>query len=356
MQMHLHPTRREALTASDTALTRWSLETNPATILAQMTIPPGSLFSYWYTPNAHLHTTGGITGSPDGVLFAHRHLPPQEPTYWNVEPFIDWRQWDDFSLARVGSEPYGGISSPVCSPDGRWLVVENIEKLEWLCLLNWQTGEMLSKHAIRGSCMTSLAFDPTSTYVAGVLCSYDGDAILQLWRLGPAEQVVPRPPEEYWPTHETIPQDEVFGSTALTLLYEEWDRRGFEWPNEYLAHAPGYVAFSPDSHMLLFSLHSTIGVGGFALAAFEVPSCELLWSTRHEAQSAGQPIFSPGSSTVLVPMQDGSILAYNAEDGALIQRLATSLNEPVQALAFDHDGKTLWLATEEKLVQFQSQG
>jgi hypothetical protein len=55
-------------------------------------------------------------------------------------------------------------------------------------------------------------------------------------------------------------------------------------------------------------------------------------------------------------MQDGSILVYSAEDGALMQRLATGLGEPVQALAFDHDGKTLWLATEEKLVQFQSQG
>ncbi len=41
MQMHLHPTRREALTASDTALTRWSLETNPATLLscAEITLP-----------------------------------------------------------------------------------------------------------------------------------------------------------------------------------------------------------------------------------------------------------------------------------------------------------------------------
>jgi hypothetical protein len=27
--------------------------------------------------------------------------------------------------------------------------------------------------------------------------------------------------------------------------------------------------------------------------------------------------------------------------------------EPIQALAFDHDGRTLWLATEEMLVAYQ---
>ena len=50
------------------------------------------------------------------------------------------------------------------------------------------------------------------------------------------------------------------------------------------------------------------------------------------------------------------MLVYHAEDGALIQRLPTGFNEPVQALAFDHDGKTLWLATEDQLVQYQLYG
>lgn len=35
-----------------------------------------------------------------------------------------------------------------------------------------------------------------------------------------------------------------------------------------------------------------------------------------------------------------------------MQRLPTHLGEPVQALAFDHDRKTLWLAAEERLVQY----
>jgi hypothetical protein len=109
--------------------------------------------------------------------------------------------------------------------------------------------------------------------------------------------------------------------------------------------------FSQRRRILLFSLHSSIEVGGCALVAFEMPSAKLLWSAQHEAQSSGRPIFSPGSSNVLVPMQDGSILAYNVEDGVLAQRLPSGLNEPIQALAFDHDGRTLWLATEEALVQ-----
>jgi len=55
-------------------------------------------------------------------------------------------------------------------------------------------------------------------------------------------------------------------------------------------------------------------------------------------------------------MQDGSLLAYDAENGELLQQLTTGLNEPIQSLAFDQDGRTLWLATEERLVQYLPQG
>jgi hypothetical protein len=51
-------------------------------------------------------------------------------------------------------------------------------------------------------------------------------------------------------------------------------------------------------------------------------------------------------------MQNGDLLVYRSEDGVVLQRLPTNLSEPVQALAFDHEGK-LWLATEERLVQYQ---
>ncbi|WP_201362020.1 hypothetical protein [Dictyobacter formicarum] len=50
-------------------------------------------------------------------------------------------------------------------------------------------------------------------------------------------------------------------------------------------------------------------------------------------------------------MQGNKLFLYRVEDGVLIQRLPSELDEPVQALAFDHDGRTLWLATEGALVQ-----
>jgi hypothetical protein len=50
------------------------------------------------------------------------------------------------------------------------------------------------------------------------------------------------------------------------------------------------------------------------------------------------------------------LLVYRAGDGALIQRLPTHLDGSVQALAFDHDDRTLWLATEDALTHFQPQG
>jgi hypothetical protein len=58
---------------------------------------------------------------------------------------------------------------------------------------------------------------------------------------------------------------------------------------------------------------------------------------------------------LLVPVQSGDLLVYRVEDGALVQWLPTNLGEPVQALAFDHDGRTLWLATEERMIQYQPQ-
>jgi WD40 repeat protein len=115
----------------------------------------------------------------------------------------------------------------------------------------------------------------------------------------------------------------------------------------------GTTAFTPDSRLVIFSYHIW---QGFELLAYEVVSGERLWLTSSDIEKIGPFIFSPDGSVLLVPAQSGDLLVYNAEDGALMQRLATGLGEPVQALAFDHDGKTLWLATEEKLVQFQSQG
>src|SRR5690348_5288212 len=92
MQLHLHPTRHEALTASDTVLTRWSLDTNPATILAQMSTAPESVFYHLYGYGSPRLTFGGVTGSPDGVLFAHQRLQP-EPFSSHDPCVLEWRTW-----------------------------------------------------------------------------------------------------------------------------------------------------------------------------------------------------------------------------------------------------------------------
>ena len=69
----------------------------------------------------------------------------------------------------------------------------------------------------------------------------------------------------------------------------------------------------------------------------------------------GEPLFHPDGNVLLLPERSGDLLVFDREKGALVQRLATDLGGPIQALAYDHDGKTLWLATEDQLVQYQPQ-
>src|SRR5260370_34847488 len=70
MLLHLHPTRREALTAGESTLTRWSLATNPAAKLVQISTAPCPLFDIVYLQDGRKATYGGVTGAPDGDLFA----------------------------------------------------------------------------------------------------------------------------------------------------------------------------------------------------------------------------------------------------------------------------------------------
>jgi WD40 repeat protein len=349
MLLYLHPTRHEALTASETAITRWSLDTNPAIILARFSTAPRSVFHFMYSQSGQRLIYGGVTGSPDGLLFAHEQL--KEDERWGTNPcVVEWRSFNDLLPVRASTVPHTAhkIGSLASAPDGRWLVLESAGRL---FLLNWQTGEVLSRHDTGVSYTNGLTFDATSTFVAGVF--WDEGGFLQLWQLDPAERFVSRPAVQDWQTHERAPQDYVSGSMALTLVYEDSDRAGIEWPDRYLADAPGWVKFSPDSRIVLFSLNSSIRGGGCALVAFEVPSGKLLWSVRHAVESSGEGIFSPDGRMLLLPERDGDLRLYRSEDGLLEQHLPIGLSEPVQALAFDHDGKTLWLATEDQLVQYQ---
>lgn len=353
MQLHLHPTRHEALTASGTALTRWSLDTNPATIMVQVTFAPGSLFSLVYDPDGRAQPYGGVTDSADGLLFALQQ--PQSRANWTEEaPVLEWRHWTDLSVARTTAflQVQSEIISLASSPDGRWLII-GPGAPERLFLLDWQTGEVMSHHDTGGNQTSGLTFDPTSTLVAA-FASHDNWGHCMLWRLEPAERAHERPQrKERWT--KDGPPDQISGSMALSLVHWELDRADIEWPYRDLADTACQAAFSPDSRMVIFN-PMNIGYSGFGLelVAYEVVSGRRLWCARRKEENAGPFILTPDGGVLFVPVQGGDVLVYRSEDGTLLQQLSTHLDEPVQALAFDHDGTTLWLATEGRLVQYQS--
>jgi hypothetical protein len=170
------------------------------------------------------------------------------------------------------------------------------------------------------------------------------------------ERFIPRPQGEKGLAQEASP-DEVNGSMALSVVHWELDRTGIAWSYRDLADSTCQIVFSPDSRMVIFSpMNSSSSGCGLELVAYAVPSGKRLWWTRQQAENSGAFLFSPDGQGVLVPMQSGDLHVYRSEDGTLLQQLSTHLDEPVQALAFDHDGTTLWLATKGQLVQYQSQG
>ncbi|GHO84397.1 hypothetical protein [Dictyobacter formicarum] len=193
MLLYLHPTRREAITASGTTLIRWSLTTNPATMLTQVSTAPAIFFEHLYDPGGRMHTFGGITRTPDGEFFALQQPWPLD-SHPHSPCVIEWRRWDNLSPPRTATVPNTGcpIRSMDCSLDSRWLVLDNDEHI---FLLDWHSGEVISRHFAGGYATSGLAFDPTSTFVAG-LSFADGGGCLKLWRLDPAERFVARPARE----------------------------------------------------------------------------------------------------------------------------------------------------------------
>lgn len=352
MKLYLHPTRHEALTSSTTAITRWSLATNPATILAQLSDVPESLYSPGYDPVGRLHI-GGITSSPDGRLFAHEFLNPaaelgQGPCV------LEWRTWDDLSQVRTIAVPGTRVqmTSLASSPDGRWLLLSSGSR-EQLFLLDWQTGEVLSQQYTFGSLISGLTFDPSSTIVAGLTC-HENRGRCVLWRLAPTERFVSQPGETRRPPPEPVMQEVASGGMALRVVHEALDRTGIAWPQRDLAETLCQTVFSPDSKLVFFNpMHLEYSGCGLELVAYEVNSGKRLWSICHERANTGSFILTPDGSFLLVPMEDNNLFVYRVADGMLEQRLPTGLNESIQALVYDHDGTTLWLATEEQLVRYQ---
>jgi hypothetical protein len=142
------------------------------------------------------------------------------------------------------------IKSLASSPDGRWLVL-GLGYAEQLFLLDWQTGEVMSHHAINAYAISGLTCDPSSTFVAGIF-SHQGGGALQLWRLDPAERFVPLPARKRWSTYEPVQQDYVSGTTALTLVHQGLDAGV---PGYDLEDIIGLAAFSPDSRLIIFGYH-----------------------------------------------------------------------------------------------------
>lgn len=263
---------------------------------------------------------------------------------------LEWRNWDDLLPARILTVPQASyeIRSLDSSPNGRWLVFENGDTL---ILLDWRSGEVISRHFANGYAASGLAFDPTSTFVAGL--SYaDAGGCLKLWRLDPAERFVPRPAREVWPSHTLVPRDEVYGNMALTLLHEDLDRTQIAWRERDLADTACSTTFNPDSRLVVFSLSSGYCECGMELVAYEVSTGKRRWCSRSEVRGVGPAVFTPDGCSLLVPIEGNEIALYRVEDGTLLQNLPLGLDEPVQALVFDHDSRTLWLATEEALVQY----
>src|SRR5262249_11307664 len=124
MKLFLPPTRREALTASATAIRRWSLQTNPATILAEFSTAPERLFTLMYDAGGRAIFMGEITDSPDDKFFALSPLQSREGHFTHPH-VIEWRSFDDLLPARSSEVPDLGpeVESLASSPDGRWLVI-----------------------------------------------------------------------------------------------------------------------------------------------------------------------------------------------------------------------------------------
>jgi len=340
--LHLHPTRREALAAGDTTLILWSLEGARPTVLARHSVAPRKLRQLSYDPCGILGCSAEATGTPDGELFAMPSpLPPEgnDLELWGIE----LRRWDGLAVARtipISHNGYG-LSGLACSPDGRWLVV--VDGFEWVHLIDWHTGAV--SHTVEGSSRThGLAFDPSSTYLAGLL-THQSCGCAALWRVVPPDAYVPSPREDAW-YRDPQPPDVVNGDAALMDIRGPDDGEDAclgHWDDQ---ESSGAAAFSPDGRALVFRR-------GCELLAYDVASGARLWRTPGDERSAGAPLFSPDGSHIVILEAGGDLCVYQADTGDFVQRLPTGISEPITGMAFDRDGSTLWLATEDGLLAYQ---
>ncbi len=348
MQLHLHPTRPEALMVRGSSLTRWSLGHRPAAKMAEYTSVDWWLLRVVYIQDGREIQHGGVTGASDGVMFAMEQPNPGRFRCNNSGVLVLCR-WDDFAPVRTIDPPdiWGEVTSLDASPDGRWLVVEAAGRI---CLIDRLTGD--TSHIIYGGTLTTgLTFDPTSTFVAGVR-STDGGGSLRLWRLDPADRYVPHPLAKW--ERDVAPPDHVRGSMALTDMYGPLDRTGVAESISDIGDAEGTAGFTPDSGIVVFSARSAYSPGNLDLSASEVATGRRLWAVQGDDDLSSRFVSTPDGHYLIAPTWSGDLLVYQAHTGKLEQRLPSGLG-PVKAVAFDHDGTTLWLATEDLLAPYQPQ-
>ncbi len=347
MLLHLHPVRSEALTVSERALIRWSIEDQAAIKLVEYTSAEWQLHRPMYIQDGRETQLGGVTGAPDGQMFAMEQPNPQG---WRRRNpcVLELRRWDDFSPMQTIPLPDSTceLTSLDTSPDGRWLVAETTARI---FLVDRHTGSV--SHVFYGGEYTfGLTFDPTSTVVAGIRSTAGGGS-LRLWRLDPVERYVPHPRSDW--ERQFAPPDRVSGSVVLTDMYGALDRTDIQGPHCDIGDAEGTVAFTPDGRIVIFSVRSVYSRDNLDLSAYEVASGRRLWAAQGDDDLSSRLVLTPDGQRLIAPTWRGDLLVYRTENGILEYRLPTGLSAPVQALAFDHDGRTLWLATEDQLIPFQ---
>jgi hypothetical protein len=117
MRLHLHSTRREALTVSETTLTRWSLADNVPSRLLEVSTAPHPLLDFTILQDGRLVIFGGVIHAPDGESFALNSTNPQQQKY--TDPcVIEVRHWESLALATTITIPqaFGPPRSMAISP------------------------------------------------------------------------------------------------------------------------------------------------------------------------------------------------------------------------------------------------
>ena len=133
-----------------------------------------------------------------------------------------------------------------------------------------------------------------------------------------------------------------------------WTAQALKYLSTTLATQRVQTGFSPDSSIVVFSVRSAYSPGKLDVSAYEVASGTRLWAVQGDDDLSSRFVFTPDGRYLIAPTWSGDLLVYQTDTGKLEHRLPSGLG-PVKAAAFDHDGTTLWLATEDLLTPYQPQ-